>query len=653
MKGNKKELIIGAVIIGVIVLTAITVALILLTTGKPADEKIKSLTLDQTNISEEIIVGGERVAALTAFTKNITEELVWSSSNEQVAVVEADGETAVITLKAEGTATITVKAGELSAQCQVSVKEVESRIVIAPNMVEEGIVKGSTKVITLTAALENLEGDITWSVDNSEVATIVGNGESAELTLKGVGNAVVTAKVGDKTATCNVKVNDVTSMITLKTTNIKREIKRGDTYSQTLEVTLLNVKGELQWTSSNTKVAKVEKTSDTKAKVTLVGEGKAVVTVTDGNVKATCSVNVTHPPVSIALNKTSVTKTITLGVAQTFKDELKATLKNATGTINWKSSNTSVATVDKTGTTVSINALKAGSTTITATCKVGAKTYSATCVVTVKEIIPKITLKTTKNQKVGFGDTATIEVNVDPSDVKLNWNIDKPSNVTIEEQTNTKLKLKSTSAGMATVVVSYGSQSVTSTVEWKKPELKSITGANNVHYLDINTTASLNLKANVDFLGNQKVNWSYKIEGMNSTGLLTANNTSASLLLNKAGTYIVTASVPGGNTIEKRIKVYTRKLEVLHFDASRYIGQAGEIGILAEGYPIDSSYGWEIISGKNYIQKISQTSEPTGSGNNDSGSARFYFNYKVIGSGVAKVKFYIRRNGKNIYYKLL
>ena len=509
-------------------------------------------------------------------------------------------------------------------------------------MIEEGIVKGTTKVVTLSATLENLEGDITWSVDNSEVATIVGNGESAELTLKGVGNAVVTAKVGDKTATCNVKVNDVTSMITLKTTNIKREIKRGDTYSQTLEVTLLNVKGELQWTSSNTKVAKVEKTSDTKAKVTLVGEGKAVVTVTDGNVKATCSVNVTYPPVSIALNKTSVTKTITLGVAQTFKDELKATLKNATGTINWKSSNTSVATVDKTGTTVSINALKAGSTTITATCKVGAKTYSATCVVTVKEIIPKITLKTTKNQKVGFGDTAIIEVNVDPSNVKLNWNIDKPSNVTIEEQTNTKLKLKSTSAGMATVVVSYGGQSVTSTVEWKKPELKSITGANDVYYLDVGKEITINLKANVDFLGNQKVTWAFSSNDATSE-IFTPNNTSSTLKVKRAGSYYITASVPGGNTIEKNIRVYTRKLEVLHFDDSRYIGDAGEIGILAEGYPSDSGYAWEIISGKNYIQKISQTSEPTGSGNNDSGSARFYFNYKVIGSGVAKVKFYIRR----------
>ena len=563
MKDKKKELIIGVLAIVIIVIAAVTVAIILLTSKEqPLDsEKVKSLTLDQTSISEEIVSGQETVAVLTAIAKNITEELVWASSNEDVATVDASGETAVVTLKSAGSATITVKAGEIGALCQVAVKEVESKITLSPATLVEGIVKGQTKVVTLTATLENLEGNVEWTVDNDKVVSIVGNGETAELTLKGIGEAVVTAKVGDKTATCNVKVNDVTSMITLKTTSINKQIKRGSTATQTLEVTLLNVTGGLNWTSSNEKVAKVDKIDATKAKVTLVGAGNAVITVTDGTVKATCNVKVTYPTPKLTLNRTSASETIIAGEQKTIKNALTATLTNATGTINWTSSNTKVATVDKTGKTVSITAKKAGSATITATCKVDGVTYSAKCVLTVKEIKPGITLdRTSISGSIITGGTATVAnplvaTLTSAGDAKIEWS---SSNESVAQVTgngkngSVKLTGKGTAVITAKIVVNkigYEAKctvTVSETVPTITIDPKEIKGE-----IELNKTLTKRVTATLNVEGT--VTWETSDSSIVS---VSASGKTATLTLKKQGTADVKAkTVINGKTYEKTCKV--------------------------------------------------------------------------------------------------
>lgn len=289
-----KDVIIGTIIMGIIVLSAIAVVVLILISDDPFGQMAKSITLERQNIYEEIIVGEKKDITLTAITNNVTENLVWSSSDEKIASVESDGKTAIITLKAEGSAKITVRTGKLTAECKIVVKEVESRLTIIPKEIVETIVKGNTKVITLTANFENFAGDVEWIINNQRVAAIKGNGMTAELTLKEAGDAIVIAKAGEKIATCNVKVNEEQSMIKLNTTGINKEIAKGSSEEYTLEASLINITGELKWTSSNDKVAKVEKTDENKAKITLLSEGNATITVTDGKIKTECSVIVTE-----------------------------------------------------------------------------------------------------------------------------------------------------------------------------------------------------------------------------------------------------------------------------------------------------------------------------------------------------------------------
>ncbi len=91
------------------------------------------------------------------------------------------------------------------------------------------------------------------------------------------------------------------------------------------------------------------------------------------------------PPVeiSVALDKPTITKEIESGSTAT--ETLTATLNNATGTLNWTSSNESVATISGTENTVRTITLKsAGTATITVSYS-GDATKKATCIITVTQ----------------------------------------------------------------------------------------------------------------------------------------------------------------------------------------------------------------------------------------------------------------------------
>lgn len=135
----------------------------------------------------------------------------------------------------------------------------------------------------------------------------------------------------------------------------------------------------VKWKSSNKKVATVSKSGY------VTGKKKGTVKITatskkSKKVKKTIKIKVTNLKAkSVKMSKTSAI------LFPNDKTTLKATVKGSAGFYNqgvtWKSSNTSVATVDKKGNVI---AKKAGKATITATEKGGSK--KATCAVTVSGI---------------------------------------------------------------------------------------------------------------------------------------------------------------------------------------------------------------------------------------------------------------------------
>lgn len=117
--------------------------------------------------------------------------------------------------------------------------------------------------------------------------------------------------------------------------------------SRTLKITGLKKGQKITWKSSNSKIVAVNKAGKLQAKA----KGSATITGTVSKRKYTCKVTVQAPK----LNKTSVT----LKTGQTYQLKLSGTNQK----ITWKSSNSKIVTVNKTG---KLFAKSAGNATITA-----------------------------------------------------------------------------------------------------------------------------------------------------------------------------------------------------------------------------------------------------------------------------------------------
>ena len=218
-----------------------------------------------------LYVKGKDTVTLKADT-NLSDEIIWTSSNEKVAVVSAKG---VVTAKAKGTAVITATCGEYTASCTVTVKSPA----VSLNKTKATIyTKGSNKV-TLKASLKDLTGNVVYTSSNAKVAAV--NKTTGVVTAKAKGTAVITATCGDYTATCTVTVKTPT----LKLAKTSASIKVGK--KTTIKATATPT-GTVKYTSSNKKIATVS----SKGVVTGKKKGTAKITVTCNGVSKTFKVTV-------------------------------------------------------------------------------------------------------------------------------------------------------------------------------------------------------------------------------------------------------------------------------------------------------------------------------------------------------------------------
>ncbi len=151
-----------------------------------------------------------------------------------------------------------------------------------------------------------------------------------------------------------------------------------------------NLAGNVTWTSSNTKVATVAD-----GKVTAKAAGTARITATVGGKTATYTVTVKKPSISATVGKVYVGKTAKVQVKK----------YGTTAKVSFKSSNTKIATVNKSGV---VAGKKAGTVKITVTAGKLTKT------VTVKVAKPSFTL-VKSSASIKKGKKVTIKVKAAPS----------------------------------------------------------------------------------------------------------------------------------------------------------------------------------------------------------------------------------------------
>ena len=374
--------------------------------------------------------------------------LVWSSSNKSVATVSSKGK---ITAKGVGEAVITCYAKDdpdICATVMLSVTKAVTGIKLdktgATVSIGAGEDYGKTYQLKVKSISPSTATDKTvmWTSSNESVATVDQNGL---VTSVGEGTATikVTAMDGSgKYATCKVTVKPVkiTSLKMSKKATIS--ISAGEELGKTLELDPVMkpsnpYKPNLTWKSSKTSVATV----DQNGVVTSVGPGTATITCKDtvSGKSATCKVTVQL--VKITSLKLPKSATISIGAGEELGKtlELDPVMKPSNPykpNLTWKSSKTSVATVDQNGVVTSV-----GPGTATITCKDTVSGKSATCKVTVKLVkITSLKLPKTATISIGAGEELgkTLELNPvitpdNPYAYNLVWTSSKTSVVTVDE----------------------------------------------------------------------------------------------------------------------------------------------------------------------------------------------------------------------------
>lgn len=251
----------------------------------PVSVPATSITLNAS--SQNLITGESFTLTATVEPAKTTDTVVWSSSNEAVATV-SDG---TVTAAKAGTTEITATAGNVKATCTVTVsdpvyKVTDIKLTAAPS---RRIAAGKKVKLKASIAPSNAtDKSVTWTSSNKKVATV--NAKGLVTFKKNAGGKKVTitatAKDGSKkfakiTLTCmkgsvkSIKLSGKTTVKSGKTTKLKAKVSTKNGKANKTVV----------WSSSNTKLATVDKNGKVKTVKGKKGTVKITAKAADGSGK--------------------------------------------------------------------------------------------------------------------------------------------------------------------------------------------------------------------------------------------------------------------------------------------------------------------------------------------------------------------------------
>ncbi len=293
---------------------------------------------------DKSVIVGESIE-LKAKSANIKEDasgFVWSVSDSSVATVAGDGDKATVTGVKAGEVIIKVSYGGVEATWDVTVPA-QSLVISGASAVKVGA------SIELNAAATNIKTSgsaFAWSVDDSTIATIAGDGDKATLTGVKEGSVSVKVTYGGVEASWAVTVSNVDAegvSIDNKDSIGDLPMRRTVKLSATVSPENATIK-DIVWSSSDETVASVA----TDGTVTGVKQGEATITAKCGDKTDSVVIKVSDPIIKAdevtnlpASYKASLTHTFEVDVINdgkskdapfTFKADTKVTA-NYSGTV--------------------------------------------------------------------------------------------------------------------------------------------------------------------------------------------------------------------------------------------------------------------------------------------------------------------------------
>ena len=408
-----------------------------------AKKIIHVTSIDLSPTSLRLAIGESDFLVVRVLPDDATDKTyAWASTNSALAEVDAAGK---VVAKAVGTVTITATTtdGGLMAGCEVTVYnpviDVTSVALDKSDLVLE---EGDTFTLTATVKPDDAtDKTVVWSSSDATVASV----QDGVVTAIKEGTTTITAAAGAFSATCQVTVNKkyiVVQSIVLDRNTLA--LVKGSNATLTATVSPSDATDpDVTWTSSNESVAKV-----VNGVVAALGSGTATITATAENQVATCEVTVTNPAKSIALDNYLLmliegdVATLVATVTPSDADELP---------VVWKSSDSSVATVDDNG---NVTAIAPGDARITASCG----NCWATCTVSVASSVIHVTDIYLDNNQLTLikGDKATLAATVMPANATFQDVIWTSSDESVAKVVNGVVT--AISSGTATIAASADGQ---------------------------------------------------------------------------------------------------------------------------------------------------------------------------------------------------
>jgi uncharacterized protein YjdB len=320
---------------------------------------------------------------------NVTATASWASSNTAALTVAAGG---LATAVAAGTSTATASVGSISGSTTVTVSSAPlTSITVTPTATT--LIVGGTVQLDATGTFgdgttADVTGSAVWSASSASASVSNAQGSEGLATALASGTATITAAVGAVSGTATITVTATTAtLLSIAVTPATAQAGVGTTQAFQAEGsysdgTQVDLTSSVTWSSSQTGVATISKSSPMYGVATAVAAGSTSIQATLSGITGTATLTVTTASL-LSITVTPANPAMTVGDKQAmtatgnYSDGSTADL---TQQAVWTSSNTAVATLSNdVGAAGLLTAVAAGTATITAT--VGSLSGSTTVTV--------------------------------------------------------------------------------------------------------------------------------------------------------------------------------------------------------------------------------------------------------------------------------
>ena len=434
----------------------------------------------------------------------------WVSWNENIAVVDQEGQKGVVTALRKGKAIISSGIGFPRETCLVTVVEpgiklnkAAAVLYCAPSP-ESAKAVSSGDMLQLKATVKGAGKNTVWSSSNKKVATVDSTGK---VTAVSAGTADIIATANGVSSTCKITVKN--NAISLNLDSMLLGTK-GTGSTVRLETVVTGASKKVTWTSSDTSVAIVRRGGVTGKKT-----GEAEITATANGVSAKCKVRVEEGLVSVNEERIQLYRT-----EDSFETKQLKTNASRTDTVVWTSSDEKIASVDSSGL---VSAKGAGTALITASCN--GKTD--TCIVEVADTATRINERIVHLKTKGTAKTYALDWQVTGRKTAVKW---KSSNTKVASVSKGKIMAKKPGTATITAEANGVTDTVLVTVQEFTPSITLNQREYTLYTKGKGNTVSI--KAKVDG-ADKKAVWrssNPKAATVNDKGKVTAANAGSTLI---------------------------------------------------------------------------------------------------------------------------